>query len=351
MEKVRKCTGKNGCGLEKNISEFSCYFDSRANKELHSYTCKECNNINNTKYYFDNKEIRKAKEAERRRKNIDNDLAGLSFRPILNNKICTGCNIDKNIDEFYFDPSRNNYGSHCYECKNKSRKKYYDKNKEEILKSEKTDKNKREKAQKSSKKSYLKNKAKRQIKAQDPEFKKERNKKAAIYVGKIKKDPIKGPILKIRNTVTKSITKALKSQNGSKNNESILKYVPYKFKELKIYIESLWEPWMNWDNYGIYKLGGERKWHIDHIIPQSELIYNSMDHINFQRSWALANLRPLDAIENIKKGDKISDELKVKILVKIDAELEERANNDSEFRIILNRLNLEEIERNNKKVA
>jgi len=53
---------------------------------------------------------------------------------------------------------------------------------------------------------------------------------------------------------------------------------------------------MNWDNHGKY-------WHIDHIMPQSILPYISMEDDNFKKCWALDNLRPLEAIQNMKDGD------------------------------------------------
>ena len=41
------------------------------------------------------------------------------------------------------------------------------------------------------------------------------------------------------------------------------------YNEFKLQIESQWEEWMNWDNYGKYN--GEEKygWDLDHIIPIS----------------------------------------------------------------------------------
>jgi hypothetical protein len=81
----------------------------------------------------------------------------------------------------------------------------------------------------------------------------------------------------------------------------------YTSEELKSHIESLWEPWMNWDNYGkFYK--NKITWQIDHIIPKSKLTFASLDDENFQKLWALDNLRPLETIANIKKRDKILSE-------------------------------------------
>jgi hypothetical protein len=51
---------------------------------------------------------------------------------------------------------------------------------------------------------------------------------------------------------------------------------------------------MSWDNVG--------KWHIDHIIPLSSFRFTSMDDPEFRAAWALSNLRPMWATENILKG-------------------------------------------------
>ena len=41
----------------------------------------------------------------------------------------------------------------------------------------------------------------------------------------------------------------------------------------------------------------------DHVYPQSKLPFDSLEHLNFQKCWALENLRPLSAAENFKKGN------------------------------------------------
>jgi 5-methylcytosine-specific restriction endonuclease McrA len=76
--------------------------------------------------------------------------------------------------------------------------------------------------------------------------------------------------------------------------------MPYTPEQLKEHLESQFEDWMTWDNYG--------EWHVDHIHPQSLLPYDSMDHPNFQKCWALENLQPLEARENIIKSNKILDQ-------------------------------------------
>ena len=81
-------------------------------------------------------------------------------------------------------------------------------------------------------------------------------------------------------------------------------HLPYTPEELKIHIESLWEPWMSWDNYGKFDKN-RTTWQIDHIIPQSKLPFESFDDENFKKCWDLKNLRPLETTANLKKGNKL----------------------------------------------
>ena len=90
---------------------------------------------------------------------------------------------------------------------------------------------------------------------------------------------------------------ALTRNNGSKLGNATFAYLPYTPEELKEHIEKQWEPWMSWENYG--------EWHIDHIYPQSKLPYDSMTHPNFLKCWALENLQPLEAKENMSKGNRL----------------------------------------------
>ena len=95
------------------------------------------------------------------------------------------------------------------------------------------------------------------------------------------------------------VMRALSRRDGSKRGESVMEYLPYTLEELREHLESKWLPGMTWDNHT------NEGWHIDHIIPQSKLLYDSMDHPNFQKCWALENLQPLWASDNIRKSNKI----------------------------------------------
>jgi hypothetical protein len=110
----------------------------------------------------------------------------------------------------------------------------------------------------------------------------------------------KNPIIRLRRIVSSAISEALRYNKGG----SCFDYLPYTIQELKQHIESQFESWMSWETYGRANIN-KKTWNIDHIIPQSALPYDNMKHPNFQKCWALENLRPLEAIENLKKGNKI----------------------------------------------
>jgi hypothetical protein len=61
----------------------------------------------------------------------------------------------------------------------------------------------------------------------------------------------------------------LKNNGFVKNNKSEI-ILGCTFDEFRTYIESLWESWMTWDNYGNPKDGvyePNKTWDIDHMIP------------------------------------------------------------------------------------
>lgn len=117
------------------------------------------------------------------------------------------------------------------------------------------------------------------------------------------------PSYRLRYYISNEINRTLKTAGSSKNNNSILTYTEYSSKELERHIEDLFEPWMNWNNQGVYDPktwdDNDRStwcWQLDHIIPQSDLPFSSMDDENFKKCWSLQNLRPLSAKQNHMEG-------------------------------------------------
>lgn len=94
-------------------------------------------------------------------------------------------------------------------------------------------------------------------------------------------------------------------------NSYIYDYLPYTIQELKQHLEAQFEPWMTWLNCGVYnkKIWNDQdqitwRWQIDHIIPQSKFIFNSIRDESFLKCWSLSNLKPLSSKNNILKNKK-----------------------------------------------
>lgn len=101
------------------------------------------------------------------------------------------------------------------------------------------------------------------------------------------------PKLRIRNNIAAQMHYHLKSKNG----RHVFELLGYSCKDLMGHLESLFKPGMTWANYGKY-------WHIDHKIPASWFIYDDADSEEFKKCWALSNLQPLEASQNVKKNNR-----------------------------------------------
>jgi hypothetical protein len=204
-------------------------------------------------------------------------------------KICSKCKVEKDVDEFPRDKKYKD-GLYCWckKCKREYYQLYYIENKEEIDERNKQyGQNHKEEKKESDKKWKEKNKEK--LHAQRRQRENEKRKTDLCW--------------KLMKNVSRSIRKTLKQSGGNKRGVSCLRKLSYTKKQLRTHLESLFESWMSWDNYGKYDSTRDT-WNIDHIIPQSKLPYDTMDHPNFKKCWALENLRPLKTIDNMKKGNK-----------------------------------------------
>jgi len=83
--------------------------------------------------------------------------------------------------------------------------------------------------------------------------------------------------------------------NYKKNSVRVADCLGYPIERLKEHIENKFQPGMSWGNHG--------KWHIDHIIPISLWEYKKSTDREFKQCWALCNLQPLWAEDNLKKGN------------------------------------------------
>ena len=96
---------------------------------------------------------------------------------------------------------------------------------------------------------------------------------------------------------------------GLRKNTPTFALLGYTKEELVLHLESLFDK-PKWNGYqwvdDIVDLSWDNmsEWHIDHIRPVASFNYDSTEHPDFKKCWALNNLQPYGASDNMSKGDK-----------------------------------------------
>jgi 5-methylcytosine-specific restriction endonuclease McrA len=100
---------------------------------------------------------------------------------------------------------------------------------------------------------------------------------------------------KLNNMMGRGIWTAIKKKKRGLRWET---FVDFSLAQLKKHLEKQFTEGMTWENQGTF-------WHVDHIIPRSVFKFKSPEDHDFKRCWALKNLRPLSATENLRKHNKL----------------------------------------------
>lgn len=101
------------------------------------------------------------------------------------------------------------------------------------------------------------------------------------------------PHQRVHDAMGNRFRDVLRSNKGGKSWREL---AGYGVKELRAHLEKQFVDGMTWDNYG--------EWHIDHIRPVVSFDFEVEFEKTVRACWALTNLQPLWAIDNIKKGKK-----------------------------------------------
>lgn len=112
-------------------------------------------------------------------------------------------------------------------------------------------------------------------------------------------------VFRLKNSISSLIRSSLKKNGFVKKSKSV-DILGCNIEEFKIYLESKFEDWMTWENYGKYDGSPKSGWDIDHKIPLSS-VNNEEGLISLNH---YTNLQPLCGYinRNIKK-DKIYYEM------------------------------------------
>jgi len=222
----------NKCKIEKELVEFN---KDKFNKDKLKTTCKNCSNIEKKKYYQNNKE--KKKEYYKNNKE----------------KIALRKKEHYNENKEYYKERNKNYKENNKEKIKLIKKEYSDKNTEKMIQYRKNHYHNNKEYYKEENKKYR-------------EINKEKLKdKRRIYEKERRKDDF---LFKSKKNIKCLIRNSFKIR-GYNNQSRIYEILGCSYDEFKIHIESQFEPWMNWNNHGLYNGELNYGWDIDHIIPLS----------------------------------------------------------------------------------
>jgi len=200
--------------------------------------------------------------------------------------ICCYCKKDKNPTEFS-DGKKT-----CGACLD-GRKVYSAKHRKKIIaRVTKWAKDNKEKRKAYLAAYYLKNKEKHL--ATSKKWKRDNIEKNRAYGRKTARKMSLIPKNRISDAISAGMYRGVKKNRGGNSWESLVGYTLF---DLINHLSKQFQAGMTFENYG--------EWHIDHKIPISKFNFSDVTHDDFKRCWALDNLQPLWAAENIKKHNKL----------------------------------------------
>lgn len=100
------------------------------------------------------------------------------------------------------------------------------------------------------------------------------------------------PGLRVHQSVSAMVRQALGPEG--KDGRTWEALVGYTRADLMAHLEARFTDGMSWATFGA--------WHIDHVIPRSAFAFESPSDPEFRACWALANLQPLWAVDNLRKA-------------------------------------------------
>jgi len=185
-------------------------------------------------------------------------------------KKCKICQINKSFNEFHkCNLCKDGFRLVCKTCVKIEKKEYdrvnYQNNKTKIVKNtKKYYTNNKEKYKVYNKQYRITNK--KVLSEKKKKYDKDNSKKINEQRLNRRKTDV---LFKLTSNYKSMLGNVIKHKGYIKNSksESILGCT---YEEFKLHIESLWQPWMNWDNYGnpkdgIYEM--DKTWDLDHIVP------------------------------------------------------------------------------------
>jgi len=274
---MKTCTK---CGIEKDLTEFN---KRKSSKDGYRTQCRKCEHTPVPTININGKRICNTCNVEKdlidfKKKKLFAYKCNECFVKCETSKTCNICNLEKDINEFNLRKDNGRYRNECKECRYKTTNEWINNNIDYVIAYQK-EYAKSDKAKLADKNRYQNKKSKQTPKIKPPkqttEERKEKRKNYYInnkdiiqkrnyewHKNKIKTDPT----YRLKKRARAMINLAFK-RNGFTKSSKTHTILGISFKEFKLYIESKFEFWMNWENYGKYNGELNYGWDIDHVIP------------------------------------------------------------------------------------
>jgi hypothetical protein len=239
---------------------------------------------------------------------------------LVPNKRCRKCQQDFPANTDWFNKKLDGLTAWCRSCRSADRKATYAANAEQINAAVRAKRSDETRAQ--DRKRYAENPEKKRASVlawrnanpekcrlidqrQYEKFQDRKKKQAAEWSQKNKKrvqenmrawfsqKQATDPRYRLANSISSYVYWCLKNKKNGKKTADILGYT---IEELQTHLERQFQPGMSWNNYG--------QWHVDHIVPVAAFSFSSHEDENFKACWAITNLRPLWAAENLRKRNR-----------------------------------------------
>lgn len=101
------------------------------------------------------------------------------------------------------------------------------------------------------------------------------------------------PLFKMSCNIRNLIKSTLSRKKHSKKSKT-RDILGCSYPEFKLYLESKFEPWMTWNNYGVYTGKKNEGWEIDHVVP----VFSADTESRLIELNHYTNLQPLCSFQN-----------------------------------------------------
>ena len=221
---------------------------------------KEQNKEYNKEYYLKNREQARERQKEYRLKNREHVLEQQKKYYLKNRG---------HILEYQKIYDNNRYKTDIYRL---AKKEYYLKNRERRIEYQKEHQLKNKERIKEKKKEYNSRPEKKELRRKNVNNRYQTNVNFKL--------------------LTLCRARLLAALKGESKSASTMELIGCTMEELRKHIESKFEPWMNWENHGL--------WDVDHIIACAKFDMSDPEQQRACFNWS--NLQPMEHIANIKKG-------------------------------------------------